>query len=355
MIELLGLRNEINAYIGDPQYVSSPCLNYQIDVDGSVDTVFDPNDPWNAAKLQALVDEYIAINLDVLILGGPFSDGNADRTIGVASSQERTNVATFDWIALIAALYNMEGLSNEIAQATEDRYTCSSSNAQTLSADLAEEERPVVLWATYFEGYNWSVAECPTWDHTYYCEYAKHCGANIISRPEGVGTNDPTYGSWYLSDEELLSIGKDAGVWIFPSSTWDTLYEEKKDLLDQFKSVKNKKVYDTQGGGENAWFEQRLAEYDVVANDFCGLVGLYNPNQIPPHKTKWFRNVYTDPIPEAGTCNVPDELDEPYVPVGAFCAPIQGGGGGGDSGAFSEFPKLSFGVVVAGLLSTMLW
>jgi ABC-type Fe3+-hydroxamate transport system substrate-binding protein len=321
-LELLGLRQEIIAYIGDPQYVSSPCLDYQIDVEGSVETIFDPEDPWNPERTQELTDEFLSRHPDAIVLGGIFADADADRVLGIAESQERTNVATFDWIALYAALYNLEGRSNEIAEETEARYMCSSSNAQSLSSDMPEEDRTVVFWANYFEGYNWSVAECPTWDHTYYCEYASHCGAHIISRPEDVGTQDDL-GYWYLTDEEMLELGKDADIFVFSSQFWESVYEQKKDVLDQFKAVQNQQVYDTQGGGVNSWYEQRLAEYDVVGNDFCALVGLSNPNQNPPHKIKWFRNVFTDPVPEMGTCDVPEQLDDPYVPVGAFCAPLE--------------------------------
>lgn len=287
-LELLGLRTEIIAYVGDPQYVSSPCLDYMMDVANTTEVVFDPLDPWNQAKLDALTAEFLERNPEAIIFGGIFANASAPRTIGVAEARERTNVATFDWIALYASLYNLEAKSNQIAAETEARYTCSAANAQILSADLPMEERPKVLWANYFEGYNWSVAECPTWDHTYYCEYAMHCGSNIISRPEGLGTAPEDLGGlyWYLSDEELLSIGKDADIWVYPSQDWDTVYEAKKETLDQFKAVQNNQVYDTQGGGEFAWYEQRLAEYDEVALDFCKLVGNTNPIQFPPHEIK---------------------------------------------------------------------
>ena len=38
MFELLELRNEIKTYIGDSQYISSPCLNDRID-DGTLEIV----------------------------------------------------------------------------------------------------------------------------------------------------------------------------------------------------------------------------------------------------------------------------------------------------------------------------
>jgi hypothetical protein len=352
----LGLRDEIIAYVGDPQYVSSPCLNYRLDVDGSVEIVFDAEDPWNGTRTQQLSDEFLARHPDVVVFGGIYYDVDAARVMGVAESQERTNVATFDWIAMYAALFNMEAKANIIASETEDRYVCSSSNAQLLSSDLQEEERPTVLWATFFEGYNWSVAECPTWDHTYYCEYARHCGANIISRPEGFGWEDTSFGTsyWYVDDEQLVTLGKDADVFIYASQSWDTIYEEKKEYLDQIKAVRNNQVYDTQGGGQNTWYEQRLAEYDVVANDFCALVGMGNPQQFPPHKIKWFRNVVNGTIPEPEACNVPEELDDPYVPVGAFCAPLAQPSGG-ESGVEALLPVSNLALVAVALVAIKLW
>ena len=52
-----------------------------------------------------------------------------------------------------------------------------------------------------------------------------------------------------------------ADVWIYPSSDWNRVAEQKVDYLSQFKSVQNEEVYDYQMSGENSWFEQRLAEY----------------------------------------------------------------------------------------------
>ena len=80
-------------------------------------------------------------------------------------------------------------------------------------------------------------------------------------------------------------------------------------------------VYDTQGQGEHAWQEQRLAEYDVVALDMCSLVGNGNPNP-PIHKSRWFRNIYTQAVGFLPECNAPSEIDEPYFPEQAECTPL---------------------------------
>lgn len=329
-IELLGLREQLLAYIGDPQYVSSPCMMHMMQEEVyTIETVFDKDS--NSTNQALLTAAFLERNPEAIIFGGPYGDKDGDRVMSVAASQERTNVATFDWIALYASLYNLEAMSNKIAAETQARYDCSSTNAAILAdattterrLDEQHENKTVVLWANYFDGYNWSVAECPTWDKTYYCEYAKHCGADIISRPQDVGTNRPEGSSyWYVSDEDFLELGKDADIFIFPSARWDALYADKKGLLDQLKAVQTKQVFDTQGQGPTSWHEQRLAEYDVAALDFCDLVGNSNPNG-PAHERRWFRNIYTEEVGSLGECNVTaGEISEPYVPDGAECTPI---------------------------------
>lgn len=161
-VELLGLRREITAYIGNPKYVSSPCLDYMMDEEKSLPVIFYPEDPWNSTLKEAGTAEYLENNPDAILFAGPTSDADAAHTMAIAASQERTAVATFDWIGVYAALYNLEKMANDIVAATEERYDCSANNAAALTADLPEEEKKTVLWAQYFNGYGWSVAHCPS-------------------------------------------------------------------------------------------------------------------------------------------------------------------------------------------------
>jgi len=356
-IELLGLRENIIAYIGNPDLISSPCMRYKMynESEPSIQVLWNPDDPYNSTINDQLQADFVASHPDTLVISGPTDEPPyAARTINDAGTQERTNVATFDWIALYAALFNLEAMSNQISADTQARYDCTSTNAQlivaqkgtadrrkrklatssafvrklesnataTASNDLASKHPNDIhiLWATYFTGYNWSVADCSTWDNAFYCEYATHCGTNIISRPPEMGYFE-NYGGptnyWYVNDDELLELGKDADIFIFPSDRWEDVYADKKAVLDQIKAVQTQQVYDTQGSGSNAWFEQRYAEYDVVGLDMCNLVGSNNPNV--PHTRKWFRNIFTEPIGELPGCKIPQELDEPYIPRGADC------------------------------------
>ena len=155
--------------------------------------------------------------------------------------------------------------------------------------------------------------------------YAAHCGAELVSRPEGLGFSESYDGGktlyWYLTDEDMLELGKDVDTWIYPGSTFEDVYRNKKEMLDQFKSVQNKNVYDTQGQGPNSWHEQRLAEYDIVALDVCTLVGTNNPDTI--HRRRWIRNYFNEQMEGLGGCNT-DEIDLAYIPAQAQCTPVGG-------------------------------
>jgi len=330
-LELLGLREEIIAYIGDPQYVTSPCLNYMLnddDDDASIETVYDSN----STIQEELLANFRERHPDAVIVSGPTNNVVGDQVVVASATQERTNVATFDWIHFYAAFYNMEGEASRIALEMQESYDCASDVANDIALEeqrRAEEKNelynePVIMWANYFtyQDLGWSVGECPTWDSTYYCEYAEACGATVLTRPEGMGYNR-TWGSptvyWYLNDEEVLEMGKDADVFIFSGSDWDSIYALKNETLDQFKAVQNKMVFDTLGQGPSSWNEQRYAEYDVVGLDMCDVVGHVNPNG-PKHERRWFRNVYTDPVGSIGECDVEGgEISKPFVPPVLEC------------------------------------
>jgi hypothetical protein len=330
-LELLGLRQEVIAYIGNPIYVTSPCMSHMLSEEAtpgrgtSIETIYDSN----STIQQANIADFRERHPDAIIVSGPTNNVVGEQVVVASTTQERTNVATFDWIHFYAAFFNMEGEANRIASEMQDSYDCSSEVAR----DVAQQQRvlpevevkePVIMWANYFtyQDLGWSVAECQTWDTTYYCEYAKHCGATVLSRPEGMGYNR-TWGSptvyWYLNDEEVLEMGKDADVFIFSGSDWDSIYALKNETLDQFKAVQNKMVFDTLGQGQSAWNEQRYAEYDVVGLDMCDVVGHVSKTG-PKHTRRWFRNVFTEPVGSMEACDVEGgEISQPFVPPGQEC------------------------------------
>merc|ERR1712071_136860 len=136
--------------------------------------------------------------------------------------------------------------------------------------------------------------ECPN----YYCEFAELCGAELMGSSEG---SVEQWGSVYMTDAEFETHAKDADFWIFPSADAVDVLATKSSILSSFKSVQNQQVFDYQGSGGNSWFEQRLAEPDVVIEDFCAVLGVSTGGDTP-HQREWFRNVYTEGIGDAGVC-----------------------------------------------------
>ena len=258
-LELLGLRSEIKAFVGNPKFISSPCLDSLID-DEDVDVIYDPDDPWNTDRSVELLGEWLDDHPGAVVLESPWGDKNGRNALVVSESKEGSNEAIFEWHEYYGALFNLEGMAAETVEETRSRYECYTNNAAVLAADLPDDKKPTVLWAYWSNYHNaWDVADCPG---NYYCEYAERCSADILEHPDGVGSvKDEDYGTVYMTDEEFLEHGKDADHWIVPSPDWNTLYAEKSNILDGFKSVQNERVFDNQGKGPNAWFEQRLAEY----------------------------------------------------------------------------------------------
>lgn len=336
-IELLGLRNEVKAYVGNTKWISSPCLNHMLD-EGEIINVDGDRDDVGHSESASSVEAFLAAYPDALVLGGPYDNPDAANTMVIAGSQENTNVGQFDWIAFYAALYNKEDMSNRIAGSAQQNYDCASENSYFLStspiqrklkattsttrrvAEGEEDGRPTLLWASWFSGYGWSVASCPTYQSDTECEWAAACNVKILSRPEGVGNAPESLGGryWYLSDEEFLEFGKDADRWVYKSQHWLKVFEEKgEEYFQQFKAYRNQQVYDTQGVSPNSWYEQRLAEYYVVGMDVCAIMGVDDGL----HKSRWLRNIFSDPIGVMPECNVA-EIDEPYVAPVSDCMPI---------------------------------
>jgi hypothetical protein len=278
-------------------------------------------------KQDELNADFLKRHPDAIIYAGAFGNPDGNRTITISYTKERTNVAMFDWLALHAALFNLERESNRIAAETKERYDCSAANAKQLLTERGVDraERPQILWATYFDGYNWTIGDCPTWDHTWYCELAEHCGVSIIQRPEGVGTEQD--GFWYLDDQQLLELGKDAEIFFFPMTTWDATYNRSRAVLDQFKSVQNQQVYDILGVGEWAWSELKTVEYDVVALDFCEIVGNGNDRSQFAHDVKWFRNAIKNETSMAVETCLLEDVNKTFVPTASFCAPLSAASG----------------------------
>jgi iron complex transport system substrate-binding protein len=324
-LEQLGLIDKVVAFTTDPVYISSPCFLRSIQ-EGNV-LVLQSRDELDdllsgSNQEQEQVDTYSAMLQDLVAFVGPWDgDGSSspfDVNVKVAAFAERTNAAIFEWIKFYAAFFNLERKANELFEAATFRYDCVAYRANTLSSDSSNNEKKTVLWAYYSDYCDaWDVGECPN----YYCEFAGRCDANILSSPDG-GTFNEKCGALYMSLEEVVEFGKDADVWIFPAPNWDETYELFGPQLDAMRSVRSGQVYDYQGAGENAWFEERYAEFYDVLQDFCSVAGTTRGLN---GKTGWFRNVMDGTVVgDRGECQETDEskttVDESFLSM--ECGPL---------------------------------
>lgn len=302
MFELLGLSDEIKTYIGDTLYISSPCLVDRI-ADGTLEVVASneitniPSDTGTALwayQWESKYPERIIIDNNFMTSAGQ----GTDKTITENAYLEGPSKARFEWLFFYATLYNKEKLASRIASETEQRYDCTAQNAYN---DLSENDasKPTAVWA-YFSNYpgyeGWLIGTCDP-KYNYYCEYSDACNINLLH------TNIT------MTDEQFEEFAKDADIFFYSSDSWNDVYDSKKDMLDKFKSVKNKQVFDHELSGEYTWWEQRMAEYDIVLEDFCTVANM--TTDLNQHQRHYLRNVFYEQVGEMEL----NKLCDPGVPL----------------------------------------
>ena len=243
-LELLGEREKISAFLGSMDWVSSPCVNDLFD-QGLLEEVPDPYNATTIANISLTLPSFVGME-----------GGTAMTTeIKESTAEETTNLAAFEWIKFYSLFFNMEETANQIYNATKARYGCVQDNAALLSC--GDETKPVLLWASYStfcEG--WDVAMCPN----YYCEFAEICEVKLLNSEDGGSFYSEDCVRNYMTTDEFITFGKDADIWIYTSSDFDYAFATFGADLADFVSIKNEKVYDTEGQGPDAWFERRLSE-----------------------------------------------------------------------------------------------
>lgn len=303
-LEQLGLRRQMKAYIGDFADVSSPCLKTLNDENITV-SLHDPT-TWHDKNDGADVKTYLEENPELVIIhgGSPSNESitNSNNII-VSEASEGENRAIFEWHKVYGALFNLEKEANDQFEESSSRFDCGIGNAKYLSTTVLEEKKkPTVLWAFYSDYIyletrytSWSIATCdPTYN--YYCEYADKCFSEIL------------HASNSMNITEFVNFGKEADVWIYSGYNWADMYAEFGEELKSFKSVQNNRVYDVLGSGSGPWFEQRSAEYDVVMQDFCQVVG-HTDETSQPHERVYLRKVLplnTEAVGSLGDCELGD-------------------------------------------------
>jgi hypothetical protein len=257
MFEALGLSNEIKTYLGDSQYISSPCI---VDRNETGDLeVYDPNDVGAVSETAGAVlwqtghPDRIVIDNSFMTSAGQ----GTDKVITENGYREAEPKAIAEWLLFYSTLYNKEELAQTIHDDTFERYECTAANAATSFADGAEPKLKAVwaYWSNYpgYEG--WLTAKCDT-KFNYYCEFAQLCNVELLHQENG-SMNDTQFEAW----------AKDADIWFYDFTNFDEIIADPKNAyLQEFKSVKSQQVYDHEGSGAFTWWEQRMIEFGTLCD-----------------------------------------------------------------------------------------
>jgi iron complex transport system substrate-binding protein len=327
-LEQIKSLDSVEYFLTEVQYIGSPCFLARVEA-GFVTVPVPPDaavvDPETGEVLEPPGEPETPLNGTVAFGGSLDSPAHFQTIVPVSEWKELTNQAIFEWVKYYAAFYNREELANEVFAATQQQWDCVSKSAASVETDA---EPPSVLWAYYSEYCGgWDVGSCPN----YYCEYASACSSRLVDSALINGTvYSAECGEYYLSTEELVQLGQDADYFFFPAPYWNDTYATFGGLLDQLPAVRNRQVYDYQGSGENAWFQERFAEYYDVLGDYCRVVGKAGAGG--GTGGRWFRNVFTEPAGDAGECDPNAAPTLPFVFGGCGAA----GGGNTSSPGGSE-------------------
>jgi hypothetical protein len=93
-----------------------------------------------------------------------------------------------------------------------------------------------------------------------FSEFAEVCQSELLNSDDRGSLFSETCGRNYMTTEEFIEFGQDADIWIYTSPDFDNALANFGANLTDFVSIQNEQVYDTEGQGAGAWFEQRLAE-----------------------------------------------------------------------------------------------
>jgi hypothetical protein len=303
LMERAGRREDI-AYLGNPEFIGSPCLNKLI-ADGDttvlegVDWSVRPND------IEDALAEWRADNPDAIVfVGGPDGVYELGKTMVFDTFFEEGNFDRFEWIKVIGALYNDEQSTNDLVNKTEDRYQCISSKAEDPSSPIK------VAWGFFstFGTPGWEVADpCEEVDN-YYCQMARACDVEILS--------DKRHN---LSNIDFVEFTKDADVLIYTTggvSFQEVIANAPAGIFDGLKYVQNQAVFDILKSGEAAWFEQSPSDYDNLLFDFCDAAGITFNDGFTQDR-KYLRNIYT--TEEGGDLGECDDASAPWIPEGSDC------------------------------------
>jgi iron complex transport system substrate-binding protein len=293
--EMLGVRDAIHKLTVPLSELSSPCLRK------GVETNIVEDGDWS--------DNTLDVDVEVTF-GGKWSDQtnltDADSFfVPFDEWSESSILAQEEYLKLAAVFFNKEKEANEIFDGIQKRIDCVSNNVNEYLKFHDEVYDLNIIWAYYstWVGYEgWSVGQCKPCDSCvggqgpYYCETAFMLGVTI---PE-IGESYDGYSM--LTNEQFEAYGKDADVWFYGDTNFDTVLADTENFgfLSNFKAVQDKQVFDIQGLGAKDFHEGRAAELDVLVEDMAKATfsSGFPASELMnfEHSLVWFRNVFTSEI-----------------------------------------------------------
>lgn len=276
LVELGLLENLVG--LGSFAYVGSEDVIERIDA-GDV-TEVSPNFELNVELVLSaepdivMTDGFSTETLSVLIDSGVFTVVNTDYL-------EASPLGRAEWLKFVALFYNSEAEANELYDEIATNYA----DAQAIVADVADDDRPLVLYNTFstFDD-AWIVPGA----ETYAGQLLRDAGAEIA-----LGEEAPEQ-SAFLSFEVVYDAALEADVWIlnaFAIGDLDSFLAQDARYAD-FAAAEAGQVWnndlDVNANGGNDYYERGVLRPDLILLD---LIAIFYPERLPEHEFEFFRQI----------------------------------------------------------------
>ena len=180
-----------------------------------------------------------------------------------------------EWIKFSSLFFNREAAANEIFQRVVDR--CQ--ELMQMARSQTEEKEAFLVYHPSGKS-DWSAHR-----NDFYASFIEAIGVENVLKDDG-----PTH-EVGMNNEKLLSLAKDADVWIANSTSdkdWPTA-----NYLRSFKAYQNGDVYHYQKRTRHEhdaydWYETPEVRPDLVLAD---LVAIFYPSLLPDHELLYFEKV----------------------------------------------------------------
>jgi hypothetical protein len=203
----------------------------------------------------------------------------------LAQEKELHPLGPVEWVEVIAALYNKEFEASYVVSSIQARYNC----IKNLVLANPPLQKKKVLWGNFYDT-DFYFGKCPN----YYCQMIIDAGGEIVV------VNSTSFSQ---NEAEALRLVSEADVWIYPDGNFFNTTAsnpgaffsgERIEKFKDFPVFTNKLVFDYLGGFAVDWFDDRLAEPDVLLMDL--VQAFYNNTYISDvRKKRFIRNVFTEP------------------------------------------------------------